>query len=188
MEDFFHDAQNCVSAGPNLIKQLVIYAVEKIGSFLFQTRNISAETLCDGADPVLAIRSVPDIVSLRDFTMDFIGKYENYVGESSTYSNIVTRAIDYIDKQYMKDIGLLELSDHLGINSGYFSHVFKEKTRESFSSYRNRIRIEKAVEMINRGGMSTDEIARSVGYNNTNYFIKIFKKVTGKTLSEFKNI
>jgi len=52
--------------------------------------------------------------------------------------------------------------------------------------YLSRLRIAKAIDLLKKTKMSTEEISEKIGYSNANYFIKVFKKITGKTLSEFK--
>jgi YesN/AraC family two-component response regulator len=63
---------------------------------------------------------------------------------------------------------------------------FHQETGMSFSEYVTGERIRKAIEIMKTTDMSTDEIAEKVGYPNTNYFVKVFKKHTGKTISEFR--
>jgi len=48
------------------------------------------------------------------------------------------------------------------------------------------VRIAAAKELLKSGDRSTEDIAATVGYVNANYFVKVFKKTTGLTVSEFK--
>jgi YesN/AraC family two-component response regulator len=98
----------------------------------------------------------------------------------------VDEARKYVLKNYGDSIGLTEVSGHLGINASYLSRLFRQRTGEHLSHYISRIRIEKSIELMGTIGLSTDEIAEKVGFPNANYFIRVFKRITGKTITEFK--
>ena len=91
-----------------------------------------------------------------------------------------------LPSQLKDNTPLADVSQHLSINSVYFCHLFKERTGENFMPYLSRLRIAKAIDLLKKTKMSTEEISEKIGYSNANYFIKVFKKITGKTLSEFK--
>jgi YesN/AraC family two-component response regulator len=57
----------------------------------------------------------------------------------------------------------------------------------TFLEYLTQVRIRKSVDLMKRYSLSAEEVASRVGYPNSNYFVKVFKKVTGMTVSEFRN-
>jgi two-component system response regulator YesN len=78
------------------------------------------------------------------------------------------------------------VSQWVGVSESYLSKLFVKETGENFLEYVTRIRIEKAVMMMN-SGMKLYEIGEKVGYPNQAHFSRIFKKVTGKTPMEYRN-
>ena len=104
--------------------------------------------------------------------------------EAQTMS-VVKKAKLYIDKNYMRDITLEDVSGMVNISSYYFSKVFKEELGENFIDYLTNLRIEKAKELLRSTDKSMKEIAILVGYNDPNYFSRIFKKYTGMTPTDF---
>ena len=186
IEDLFDRLSIYEFADPAPVRQFFIYYIEQINIYLYQNYNTNIETLYDGLNPLQAILASADLISLRVLIMESVNGLEKSMEINKSFNNIVAKAKEYINKNYMNNIGLFEVSEYLGIHYGYLSKIFKDKTGENFLSYLSRIRIEKAIEMINKGEMTTEEIARNVSYSNTNYFTKIFKKITGKTLSEYK--
>jgi two-component system response regulator YesN len=72
------------------------------------------------------------------------------------------------------------------INPSYCSYLFKEKTGENFNDFVNRIRIEKAKELLKSSPEKVYKIAKTLGYDNTKYFFRVFKKVTGYTPEEYR--
>ena len=56
------------------------------------------------------------------------------------------------------------------------------------TNYVNHIRIEKAKDMLMNTNRKASEISASVGYDNTNYFYRIFKKITGVSPTMYRKI
>ncbi|MBT2654077.1 response regulator [Bacillus sp. ISL-18] len=111
-------------------------------------------------------------------------KEKNIYGSENLIENIKT----YITKNYNKEITLNKLSTLFYINPSYCSYLFKEKTGENFNDYVNRIRIEKAKLLLKSSSDKVYKIAKSLGYDNTKYFFRVFKKVTGYTPEEYRMI
>lgn len=106
--------------------------------------------------------------------------------ESSRYSIQVTNAMRYMKANYQREITLLELSGIAGISPNYLSRLFKEETGINFVDWLNKLRIEKAVQMMEDSTMKIYEIAEKAGFSDYKYFSSIFKKVTGKTPKQFQ--
>lgn len=101
----------------------------------------------------------------------------------------IKRALVYLNEQYQSNLTLQTVSDYVGLNKNYFSNLFKEETGETFTKYLNRLRISKAIELLECGKkLRTYEIAEQVGYQNANYLSKIFKDIKGITIEEYKRI
>jgi len=95
-------------------------------------------------------------------------------------------AKSYIDANFHRDISLEEVSRATGLSPQYFSRFFKEETGENFIDYLTRVRITEAKRLLKDQKLSIKEVSYQVGYNDPNYFSKIFKKVTGLSPSGFK--
>jgi two-component system, response regulator YesN len=83
-------------------------------------------------------------------------------------------------------LSLKAIASKLYINPSYLGQNFKNGTGKLFSDYLNDYRIDKAKELLNTTNMKASEIAKKVGYNDSNYFYKVFKKYTGLYPSEYK--
>lgn len=90
-------------------------------------------------------------------------------------------SIEYIQNNYTKNISLQEVADLANISKYYFCNVFKEFTGYTFNEYLNCIRINKAIELLTTTEMPITEIAFLCGFNDSNYFSRKFKQITGKT-------
>ncbi|WP_094550655.1 response regulator transcription factor [Petroclostridium xylanilyticum] len=93
----------------------------------------------------------------------------------------IIKAIEYIESHYSEDISLKDISDYVNISPNYFSMVFKKETGVSFSNYLLNVRLEKSKELLRKGNIRIYEIAYSVGFNNDQYFNRVFKDKYGIT-------
>ena len=106
-------------------------------------------------------------------------------GDSSTKYSI-NQALDYIENNYEKDLSLKNVSKEVGLSLYYFSHLFKEEVGDSFVTYLNKFRVKKAKELLVNSNLNIAEISFEVGYNDPNYFTRVFKEYEELTPSEFR--
>ncbi|QNK54354.1 response regulator [Paenibacillus sp. PAMC21692] len=98
----------------------------------------------------------------------------------------VKKIIQFIDRHYAEEISLASLSKYVMMGENYVSALFKKKTGETLIHYLHRIRIEKAIELLRTTELPVNQIGQNVGFMNDNYFIKIFKRMTGTTPSQYR--
>lgn len=103
------------------------------------------------------------------------------------YSFHIKKAVTYINNNFHSPITLESISDTLKINKSYLCAVLKKETGKTFCQLLNEARIEKSKELLSDQSMSILEVSMAAGYNNQNYFNKIFKKLTDKTPLEFRD-
>lgn len=101
---------------------------------------------------------------------------------------IIERARNYIHENYDKEISLESVADHIHISPTYLSSIFKREYNENFVDYVSNYRVEKAKELLREGNFKVNAIAGMVGIGNVKYFYKVFKKRTGLTPSEYKEL
>lgn len=100
----------------------------------------------------------------------------------------VLQGILFMRQNYVRDLSLGEIAEHVALNESYFSGLFKKDTGKSVTEYLNQIRIEKAKELIAGTNAKNYEIAEQVGISNPSYFSTIFKKQTGLTIQEYRQM
>ncbi len=93
----------------------------------------------------------------------------------------INRIKEYVNKNYAYGISLVNIASQFNINPSYLSRYFKKKTGEKYIDYLNRIRIERAEQMLRNSNKKIAEIAQFVGYQDVKYFYKVFKKLKGVT-------
>lgn len=99
---------------------------------------------------------------------------------------VVSKAREYIQENFRKEISLDDVSREVNVSPYYFSKLFKEESGENFIEYLTRLRIDEARTLLESRDMSIKEIGIQVGYSDPNYFSRIFKKQTGMTPREYR--
>lgn len=129
---------------------------------------------------------------LRNMVMLFWGhllrRHEEHIISfcSSPNSSIsISEIIDYLSKNY-QSVTLKEAANHFGFNASHFSTLIKEHTGRNFSQIIREIKLGKSCQALKNPDLSIASICEIIGYDNPEYFMKVFKKEYGMTAGEFR--
>jgi AraC-like DNA-binding protein len=100
--------------------------------------------------------------------------------------NSIYKAIMYIENNYIGDISVDELAKMCSMSVSYFRRVFHNYAGMSPIKYKNKLKAEKAAELLSTGEYTVSEAAYLVGINDIAYFNRIFNQVFGRNPGEFK--
>jgi YesN/AraC family two-component response regulator len=98
----------------------------------------------------------------------------------------VQYTIAYVQEQLEKDLSLQQIADHIHIPRPTLSKWFKEETREDFREYLIRLRMQKAMDLLQNRDIGIKEIAERLRYTSVPNFTRIFKQFTGMTPGAFR--
>lgn len=101
-------------------------------------------------------------------------------------SRTVYEVISYINENYNKDISIKSLAESVFLTPTYLCHLFKDETEKTINQYVTEVRIDKAKELLRNSNYMVYEIASKVGYSNSNYFARVFRKFTGESPSDYR--
>ena len=94
--------------------------------------------------------------------------------------------IHFITENFDSSFSLDDLASRCALNSSYFSRAFKEQTGIPLFKYINRLRIDRACQLLKASSMTIIDIAFSVGYNNVSFFNRYFKKLMSISPGEYR--
>lgn len=90
------------------------------------------------------------------------------------------RILDFIHKNYILDISLLDIAEEFSITPAYVSMLFKKENQVNFKDYLNHYRITQAKSIISSNpNIKNTNLAKNIGFNSVNTFIRVFKKYEG---------
>ena len=90
-------------------------------------------------------------------------------------------AIQYMQQNFERNIAINELAGRYGMSPNYFSTMFKKETNQSAIAYLTNLRVQKAVWYLENTEESAVDISQRVGYEDSQYFFRVFKKTMGMT-------
>lgn len=120
---------------------------------------------------------------------------KNYLSENTQSQNnyncntlaVFKNIIEYILNHYTENISIDDLAKRSYLSKQSLYRGFKQITGTSIKSYILDLRIKKACDMLIHTNTNITEIAFSCGFNDANYFTRVFKKYTGTTPKEMRN-
>lgn len=126
---------------------------------------------------------------LNSYLLNALSLLEKHYKTKNTVSQpteIVERAIRYIEFNYMNSITVKDLCQYLYLDRTYVYRLFKKYTGSSPEKYIINYKIRRSLDLINADKFTMTEIAEAVGINSIYYFSKLFKQVMGISPSEYK--
>ena len=102
-------------------------------------------------------------------------------------TSVVGLAVDYIMEHYREGVTLRQVAADCHVNTSYLGQIFRKETGSAFTDYVNALRIQEASRLLGDPTLKVYEIAEQVGFTDYHYFLKIFRKVTGKSPTELRN-
>ncbi|TDW50115.1 AraC family transcriptional regulator [Flavobacterium sp. 270] len=99
----------------------------------------------------------------------------------------LSEVFQYVNKNYKKNISLIEIAAVANMTPTSFCRMFKLKTKKNFVDYLHEIRVSNACRLLLETDKSMSEIAYECGYKTASNFNKLFKKCKGITPTDFKN-
>ena len=95
---------------------------------------------------------------------------------------------EYLDQHYNQKITLDELAERYFINKYYLTRIFKEQFGVTINNYLLNVRITHAKRELRFTDKSAEEIGAAVGFHELYYFSRVFKKVEGCSISEYRRM
>lgn len=123
---------------------------------------------------------------LRKFVEKLVEVYQENNGKRKHW--MIDQVLQYVEENYNTALSTRDIAGRFFMNTSYFSKLFHEQMRCTFSNYLINVRVEKAKMMLTQTNMKLYDIAEAVGYTNVQYFSTIFKEKEGLTPSAFRQM
>ncbi len=113
---------------------------------------------------------------------EIVEDYDKFHQDSMTY-----KVLYYLHHHYDEPIKLKSLATTFHMTPAYLGQIIKKSTGELFNDYLLKIRMKKAVELLESSHLMVYEVGYQCGYKDTDYFIKKFTSYTGMSPKTYKN-
>lgn len=137
--------------------------------------------------PITEVKKLEMLSQLHEYLKKMTECIFNYSETqiSKKYSKHVCETQIYIMQHYSMSVSVEQIADYLHLDSAYLMRIFKKETGQTINNYLTNYRINIAAEIIKSKEYQIQEISSMVGYQDSKYFSKVFKKITGCSPSEY---
>ena len=108
--------------------------------------------------------------------------------ETERMNQVAEKIRTYIRENYMNEISMQDAARQFNYSDAYFCKLFKQCFDQNFTSYLTNFRINEAKRLLKDKNISIKDAGMKVGYYDSNYFAKVFKRVTGMIPSEYREV
>jgi len=171
-----------MDAQRNLVLELVVLAAKEV--YDHEAREDNYIDFMRYASELSHIQTVEELQSWCYKTFRYIMKVLRQ-RHMDRRSYILKNVLGYMEQHYMEELTLQDAADKAGMTPQYFSTLFKQTIGMNFVEWLATHRIKKAMEYLDEPGAMIKEVCFKVGYNDPNYFSRIFKKIKGITPKEY---
>ena len=173
------------------VRDLRVHLIHAVGKMVYQVldEHQFSEKLSNkwSSDAVLvsAITQAKSAVQLEQQVTEVMGQFRQEA-LAELEEDDLSVVLEYIEGHFNQKLQLSELAEMGYMSVPTFGKRFKERTGMTLVQYLNERRIERAKVLLKNSSYSLEEIAAETGFSNANYLIRVFKKVTGRTVSEYR--
>lgn len=105
---------------------------------------------------------------------------------SSSEDTILSHTAEYVRQHFTGRITAPELAGFCHCSESYLSHIFKRRLNMNINTYINKIRVEASKSFLTESNSSVSEIAGNVGFNDPNYYSRVFSQLIGISPTEYR--
>lgn len=128
----------------------------------------------------------PDWELMEDYSQALMPEEDIEEIPPSRLNVLVAMVEEYIKKNFMVEISMQDAARAINYSDAYFSKMFKQQFGQNFTAYLTEYRIEEAKKLLRQPAISVKDIGVRVGYPDSNYFARVFRRMNGESPSEYR--
>lgn len=159
-----------------------MYLAHKQGHYVHQLDQA-------GWDPLYIQQVVQSAAKLRSWSLDMLNKLHDISSEQeiTSKSHIIKQVQEMVTADSGHDLSVKTIADRVFLHPVYLSKIYKSETGEGLGDYIIRKRMERALYLLKHTNKKIYEITAELGYQNPQYFSKMFRKHYGMTPNEYRD-
>jgi DNA-binding NarL/FixJ family response regulator/AraC-like DNA-binding protein len=182
---WFNEVRKADSVSPEAVKAAVLLAVMNLDSRIADC--CGRDGLAETGESFSVVEGLDDLSTLEDWLLNRLSRTSKAMASGRELQSLAWEVKRWIDCSYAEDITLEKAAAHFCVSTGRLCRVFHKEIGLSFIDCLNRVRVDKAKELLLTTSLSVKTLSFRVGYHNPNYFSRVFKRLEGMTISAFRN-
>ncbi|SKA78268.1 two-component system, response regulator YesN [Clostridium sp. USBA 49] len=171
----------------------LIYRTKEINVSIWRVAQVLLHLTSEAEKNIVSIKkNIPEYENIDDFFKWLISFRESLYKKASKETNLdkiqlcILKAVIYIKENLKSSLSTEKTAQIINLSRSYFSINFKKYTGMSFKEFIRRERIRYAKTLLVKKDALVSDIAHDIGYEDVNYFIRVFYELTGTTPGEYK--
>lgn len=143
-----------------------------------------------GFDLLLAHQLIQSPERLRRWATEMLAKLQEELSDQAgtqSRRHVIKQVQEMVTRDTGQDLSVKMIADKVYLHPVYLSKIYKAETGEGLGDYMIRMRMERALYLLKNSNKKIYEITSELGYQNPQYFSKMFKKHYGMTPNEFRD-
>ncbi|MFD2614806.1 response regulator [Paenibacillus gansuensis] len=189
LNKIYAELEQCSSHTQDHLLEALFYISNSFAYIVHKNGRRLSEYIGRDFEALLDLGSFRTIARMREWSARVLEQLKLETEDETRWNrvSVVKQVQRFIEEQLSKDVSLQTIAEHVFLHPVYLSKVYKLETGESLSDYIFRVRMEKAAYLLIHSDLKIYEITAQLGYQNPQYFIKMFRKQYGTTPQEYRD-
>lgn len=171
------------SIGISMERAMARKAAEYGGASIVEIHKITQKAV----QRIVSSRNIQDQIKENDLMiLELTRAVRRSRMNLGAYTPPIRKAVEYLEHNFSQEIRLSDLAKAVNLSESYLSRTFKAETGSTVFQYIAYLRCREASELLRTTSIPISEISSYVGYEDNNYFVKVFKKQFNMTPSEYR--
>ncbi|MGG0824456.1 response regulator [Paenibacillus turicensis] len=188
--NFVFDALEQVPLSRNHMYELYLYVTNAFMYIAHKQGSLIHEMDPTGFDFLFANQLIQAPSKLKTWATEMLSKLQAELSDQVGIQNrrhIIAQVQELVTASHGQALSVKAIADQVYMHPVYLSKIYKAETGEGLGDYMIRMRMERALYLLKHTNKKIYEITSELGYQNPQYFSKMFKKHYGMTPNEFRD-
>ncbi|RCX17840.1 two-component system response regulator YesN [Anaerobacterium chartisolvens] len=187
IDSVFEAMQSSPNITPSYIHNCCIEMLLHINKTVHNFDYSSSFAENDYKELFLSVIKLHSLEHLKDYIKSIAENAINcLIADDNRVSPIIRQVLNHINKHYTEELSLKTLGHRLNVSPVYLGQLFQKEVGQLFNEYVNVFKMEKAKQMLLNTNLTATEISKKIGFPDSNYFFRLFKKYVGVSPSELR--
>lgn len=188
--NYIFEALDQVPLSRNHMYELYLCVTNAFMYIAHKQGNLIHEMDPTGFDFLFANQLIQAPSKLKSWAIEMLSKLQAELSDQEGIQNrrhIIAQVQELVTASHGQALSVKAIADQVYMHPVYLSKIYKAETGEGLGDYMIRMRMERALYLLKHTNKRIYEITSELGYQNPQYFSKMFKKHYGMTPNEFRD-
>lgn len=190
VESLFREMAECRGGSPRFFQMLCLQALSVTSQFMMEFGIMVPEVLNREKHVWEQLYLAETLEEMQQLLEEYLHAVCLSVGDKRfrKTNDVIDRVQRIVRERYTENLTISQIAEEVFLSSTYLCLLFKQETGETINDYLTGIRMEAAKELLSSSDLKLSEVSFQIGYAEPGYFSKQFRKHTGMSPREYRDI